>query len=269
MPGTPGPDSTTVREFVWTADRILFEDDWLLVVDKPAGLPTDPTVDKTRPSVSAGVREFLKQRDGTESYLGTQHRLDRDTSGVLLFSRDPKANRSLSSLFATRAVRKTYLALTTAGTPCPDAWDVENYLGVVGQVGRCARQGAVRSGGDPAHTSFRVLERLRNALLVEARPHTGRTHQIRAHLAECGHPIYGDTLYGGPTRWGPAPDGQDVTRVLLHAASLEFTHPATGAELNIRSPLPPDFTARLATLRLESAAGNDGSHPSRPQPGGG
>lgn len=238
----PAPD------FVWTADRILFEDEWLMAVDKPAGLPSQPTLDRSRPSVSGVLAEFLRLRDGCEPYIGLHHRLDRDTSGVLLFSRDRKANAGLADLFRTHGMRKTYLAIAAAGSECPDAWDVENYLGVVGRVGGIARHGAVRSGGDPARTSFRVAERLPGALLVEARPRTGRTHQIRVHLAEGGHPIYGDVLYGGPMRLGSAPGARPVPRVMLHAAMLEFRHPVTGAEIGIRSPLPRDFDACLSEL---------------------
>lgn len=238
----PAPD------FVLTADGILFEDEWLIAVDKPAGLPSQPTLDRNRPSVSGVLADFLRRRDGGEPYVGLHHRLDRDTSGVLLFARHRKANAGLAELFKTHGMRKTYLALAAGGPDCPGAWDVENYLGVVGRAGGSARHGAVRSGGDPARTSFRVLERLTGALLVEARPHTGRTHQIRVHLAEGGHPIYGDSLYGGPMRLGSAPGARPVPRVMLHAALLEFRHPVTGVEIRIRSPLPRDFEACLLEL---------------------
>lgn len=249
VPGARGAGVPAAEAFAWSAGRILFEDEWLVAVDKPAGLPTQPTLDVNRASVSDSLKAFLQQRDGVEPYLALHHRLDRDTSGVLLFAKDRKANAGISALFAGRAMRKTYQALAAAAADIPDCWDVENYLGIVGRVGKSAKYGAVRSGGDPARTSFRVLERLPGALWVEARPRTGRTHQIRVHLAEGGHPICGDAFYGGPTHLGTGPDRVAVPRVLLHAASLEFPHPVTGAALAICSPLPHDFAACLLRLR--------------------
>jgi len=248
--GSAGPRCAVARTFAWTPERILFEDEWLLVVDKPAGLPTQPTLDANRASVFGTLKEFLQQRDGGAPYLGLHHRLDRDTSGVLLLTKDQKANAGVSALFAGRTMHKTYRALAVAGAGAPDQWEVENHLGVVGRVGKADKFGAVRSGGDPAWTSFRVVERTAGALLVEARPHTGRTHQIRVHLAEGGHSIYGDELYGGPVRL-PAAGGAlvPVPRVLLHAARLEFPHPITGQAVAVESPLPEDFAECLRRAR--------------------
>ncbi|MDI1247390.1 MAG: RluA family pseudouridine synthase [Lacunisphaera sp.] len=240
--GPSGMRRPVVKAFAWTPSRILFEDEWLIVVDKPAGLPTQPTLDAARASVFGTLSEYLQQRDGGKPYLGLHHRLDRDTSGVLLFTKAPRANAGVAALFAGRLMQKTYQALAVAGPAGPDAWEVRNHLGVVGRVGKSSRFGAVRSGGDAAHTSFRVLERLPGALLVEAQPHTGRTHQIRVHLAEGGHPILGDVFYGGPAngrdgRGAPVP----IARVMLHAARLAFPHPVTQAAMTIGSAVPEDF----------------------------
>jgi RluA family pseudouridine synthase len=237
--------------FSWTPERVLFEDEWLLVVDKPAGLPTQPTLDESRASVFTTLKEFLQQRDGGTPYLGLHHRLDRDTSGVLLFTKDQKANAGVSALFTGKTVRKTYQALAIAGVTCLESWEVENFLGVIGRVGKASKFGAVRSGGDPAQTSFRVLERLPGALLIEARPHTGRTHQIRVHLAEGGHPIFGDAFYCGSMQLQAGSGGGMVLapRVMLHAVTLEFLHPVTKAALQMRSALPADFEACLRGLR--------------------
>jgi len=248
--GPSGMRRPVVKEFAWTPERILFEDEWLLVVDKPVGLPTQPTLDQARASVFATLKVFLEKRDGGTPYLGLHHRLDRDTSGVLLFTKDPKANAGVAALFAGKSIRKTYQALSLAGAGCPDSWEVRNHLGVVGRVGKSSKFGAVRSGGDGAHTSFRVLERLAGALLIEAQPHTGRTHQIRVHLAEGGHPILGDVFYGGPMDWRPSSGVHlQAPRVMLHAAALSFPHPTTQAELTVASPLPEDFVACLRPLR--------------------
>ena len=246
--GPTGMRRPVVKAFAWTPERILFEDEWLLVVDKPAGLPTQPTLDESRASIFTTLKEFLQQRDGGTPYLGLHHRLDRDTSGVLLFTKDQKANAGVSALFTGKTMRKTYQALAVAGAACPDSWEVENHLGVVGRVGKASKFGAVHSGGDPAQTSFRVLERLPGALLLEARPHTGRTHQIRVHLAEGGHPIFGDAFYGAPMQLRAASGAVPVPRVLLHAALLEFPHPITGAKTKIHCPLPADFAECLRPL---------------------
>ena len=247
----PGGGGTGTPAGAWKPERILFEDEWLIAVDKPAGLPTQPTLDARRESVFSAVQAFIRQRDGDKAYLGLHHRLDRDTSGVLLFTKDATANAGTAALFAGKTIRKTYHALTVAGATFPDTWNVANHLGVVGRVQKANRYGAVRSGGDPAQTSFRVLERLPAALRVEARPHTGRTHQIRVHLAEGGHAIIGDPFYGGPTQVPAGPRGGIVPapRVMLHAASLEFLHPMTQAALKITSAPPADFADCLQVLR--------------------
>ena len=126
---------------------IAYEDAHLIVVDKPAGVPTQPTLDARRASAQSTLAAFLRERDGGTTYLGLQHRLDRDTSGVLLFTRDPRANKGVTELFAGKAVRKTYLALAVTGESAPDSWEVVNHLGVVGREGKASRFGAVRSGG--------------------------------------------------------------------------------------------------------------------------
>jgi RluA family pseudouridine synthase len=242
----------TQTAFAWTPERILFEDEWLVVVDKPAGLPTQPTLDASRPSVFGTLKDFLARRDGGEIYLGLHHRLDRDTTGVLLFTKDRRANAATAALFSGKTAQKTYQALAAEkpGAACPDSWRVANYLGAVGRVGKATKFGAVRSGGDPAQTSFRLLERLPGALLVEAQPHTGRTHQIRVHLAEGGTPIYGDTFYGGPPQLQTlAGGGVPVSRVMLHAARLEFLHPVTGVAMVVTSLPPADFAECRSRLR--------------------
>lgn len=249
--GKAAPAGASLSDVVWRPERVLFEDEWLLVVDKPAGLPTQPTLDPSRASAYSVVQAMLQRRSGGACYLGLHHRLDRDTSGVLLFTKDPAANAGVAALFSGKIIHKTYQALAIAGAAGPETWEVVNHLGEVGRVGKATRYGAVRSGGDRAQTSFRILERLPGALLIEARPQTGRTHQIRVHLAEGRYPIFGDTLYGGATQLKAGAGGGVVRapRVMLHAAALEFVHPMTTVALAIRSPLPEDFQACLRELR--------------------
>jgi RluA family pseudouridine synthase len=252
--GTTKTTAVLAKRQVWTAAQILFEDEWLIAVDKPVGLPTQPTLDTSRPNVFGALKDYLQKRDGGTPYLGLHHRLDRDTSGILLFTKDQKANAGVAALFASRSLQKTYQALSMCRGSCPDSWEVENHLGVVARAGKDSKFGAVRSGGDPAHTSFKVLERFPWALLLEAQPHTGRTHQIRVHLAGGGYPILGDAFYGGPVDFRPVPGvNLHVPRVMLHAASLVFLHPLTHASLAIRSPWPEDFVACLKQLRSTNA----------------
>jgi RluA family pseudouridine synthase len=226
--------------FEMTAERVLYEDRWLLAVDKPPGLPTHPTGDPSRPSLVSRVREFLARRaggGGPPARLGVHHRLDRDTSGVVLFTLDPEADPGLARQFAGRAVVKTYHALTVRPARLPPAaWRCRDRLATAagGRVAPDAR-------GAPAVTDFARLQAFDRGLLVRAVPHTGRKHQIRVHLAGAGLPILGDPTYGGP---GRSPD-----RLMLHARSLAFAHPVTGAPVTIESRYPEDFAAALERLR--------------------
>ncbi len=217
---------------------VLYRDTDLLAVNKPPGLP-----------VHANVADAVNVHDRVCALLGAEgasdpiliHRLDADTTGVLLFALNREANRSLARQFSERQVEKTYLALVR-GCP-PRAFDVRDYL----RPGVRGRTVQVRSGGQPAWTSFRTLACRNDAALVAARPHTGRTHQIRTHLASQGFPLFGDTLYGGQDKL-ITPQGPTLCpRHMLHAASLALTHPATGQPLVLTAPLPEDFI-HLLTL---------------------
>lgn len=215
---------------------VLFEDAALLVVNKPAGLQMHRTADPARSDLFSeltGAGPELR-------YLGLHHRLDRDTSGVVLFTKDPKANAELARQFNAREVEKRYRALVPAGVTTPETWVSESSLGLSG-TGSRARMVPMESGGASAVTRFEVLERWPGALLVEAKPETGRKHQVRAHLAERQLPILGDVRYGGPTRVGALA----IARVMLHAWSLRLRHPLTGEPLLIHAPYPDDFSRLL------------------------
>ncbi len=218
---------------------ILYEDDYLIVVDKPSGLPTQPTVDEARNNLFAAVKKYL----GPNSYLGLHHRLDRDTSGVILLTKKEEVNKGIAELFSKHLIEKTYIAISYYPTEhknqeqCPEFWSVKNYLR---PIGKTSKQQSVRSGGDFAHTDFRCLERGRFALKIEAKPKTGRTHQIRVHLAEAGLPILGDLLYGSEES-----KKMKVPRMLLHAYRLEFLHPVTQERMKIESPIPANWSTTM------------------------
>lgn len=244
-----GPAKDVVSLF--TAERVLFEDEYLIVVDKPAGLPTQPTLDEARDNLFAQVKKFLAARDGLpQPYVGLHHRLDRDTSGVILFTKKTEANAGIAQAFAQHELEKVYqaLAFTPAQVKPPAQWQVKNYLAKdKKQSAKRAVFTAVKSGGDFAQTEFKLLENLKHAIWVEAKPKTGRTHQIRVHLSEEGMPILGDATYGG-TASGTPP----APRLMLHAHRLTFHHPITKFEISVLSPLPKDFAQCLQGLRKQT-----------------
>jgi 23S rRNA pseudouridine955/2504/2580 synthase len=234
-----------------TAAHVLYEDEWLIAIDKPAGIPTQATLDPRRDHLYGALGRFLKERDGGEPYVGLHHRLDLETSGVVLFTKKKEANAGVGEAFAKHLARKTYLAAVWSGIRSPrmePTWTVKNHLGRAPGPGKRSRFKSVRSGGDFAHTDFRRIESWmgkNSGALVEAMPLTGRTHQIRVHLSESGFPIVGDDLYGDSRR----DEGVSPPRMLLHAHRLELPHPITGAALRIESAIPAEFKAMLQNLR--------------------
>jgi 23S rRNA-/tRNA-specific pseudouridylate synthase len=192
--------------------------------------------------------------------------LDRDTSGVVLFTKKTEANAGVSELFTKHVVQKTYVAVTYRPKPeiedskLPMEWKIENYLGRDKNAGgKQSRFTAVRSGGDFAHTDFRLIEAMPGGLWVEAKPRTGRTHQIRVHLSEHGLPIMGDSTYRRREASTPQSLPQ-VARCLLHAVNLTFPHPIHKNLVSIQSPLPEDFVQCLRALNSKkinaASAGN-------------
>ena len=226
-PGRLGPPAgeRTVAE-AFGADRFLYRDAMVLVVDKPAGLPMHATADPSRPNLYDLVGALLRAEGGAP-YLGLHQRLDRETSGAVLFTLDRAANAAVARALATGdGIAKTYHALCARPRV---------------RLPRTFRdEGPLEPGGPVARTAFEVLRPLGQALLVEARPETGRKHQIRIQLAARGAPILGDARYGG--------GGGAARRVMLHAHRLAFRHPSTGATVTAESPYPPDFAALLGSL---------------------
>lgn len=219
---------------------ILYRDEALLAVDKPAGLPVHPTGDGG-PNALEGLVSLLHSRESEERPI-LLHRLDVETTGVLLFALHAAANRALAGQFAGREIDKTYLALV-AGAP-PPFFRAENRL----RSGKRGRTVIVTKGGQLAVSEFRTLGRGDGFSLVEASPHTGRTHQIRVHLAGEGFPLLGDTLYGGPVALPLGGERVAVPRHLLHAARLRFRHPTTGVGCTIEASPPADFLPYLERI---------------------
>jgi RluA family pseudouridine synthase len=229
LPGVPSASSSAPSP---PALRVLYEDDSIIAVDKPPGLPTHATADSGRPHLIGLVEAHL----GAD-YVGVHQRLDRDTSGVVLFAKSRAANPGLARAFAERHVEKTYHALTARpGSLPPPRWTARGRIAAAGK----RRMSIVGSGGQEAETRFRVIESRPGGLLVEARPLSGRKHQIRVHLADAGLPILGDDVYGPPSR--------GIPRLMLHAVRLALPHPLTGAPLVVESPYPRDFADALEGL---------------------
>jgi 23S rRNA pseudouridine1911/1915/1917 synthase len=214
--------------------RILHREDALVAVDKPAGIPSEPTLDPGRPNVLALARRALALPE--EAFLGLPHRLDRDTSGVLLLACTSDALAALGRSLEQRAGRKLYVAVVH-GRVAQDEGRIESFLATVGRRKGVDVMGSVRSGGRKAISTYRVLERARDRTLVECALETGRTHQLRVHLSELGHPIIGDELYGAPSN-----EHAQLGRHLLHARLVELPHPSRAGELlRVDSPVPEEF----------------------------
>jgi 23S rRNA pseudouridine1911/1915/1917 synthase len=223
----------------------------LLVIDKPAGLVVHPGAGNARHTLQNALLA-LDPKLALVPRAGLVHRLDKDTSGLLLVARTPEAHTALSAAMAARQITREYLAVCTG---------VLTGGGTIGEpIGRHRTQRtrmAVRSDGRPAVTHYRIERRFRAHTLVRVTLETGRTHQIRVHLAHIGFPVVGDPAYGGRRRIpkGSSPalaaELRAFPRQALHAALLSLTHPLTHREHKWRSPLPEDMQHLLAALEAD------------------
>jgi 23S rRNA pseudouridine1911/1915/1917 synthase len=221
---------------------VRFRDDHLIVVSKPAHLPTHPTEHRRTGTLVNRLKGMGIPLSEVGSPLrpGIVHRLDAGTSGLMLVALTDAAHEALAAMFDRHDVDRRYLALAR-GVVQHDSFDVDAPLGRRG-----ARVGVRWEGGRQARSSFVVLERLHRTTLLEVRPRTGRTHQIRVHLSSMGHPVLGDRAYGGG---GDPAKRLGLDRPFLHSWRIGFTHPFTGKLVEIEEPLPEDLERALRTAR--------------------
>jgi 23S rRNA pseudouridine1911/1915/1917 synthase len=232
---------------------VLWEDAHLLAVDKPPGMVVHPAPGWRRGTLVNALAHHLGTTagPGEADRPGIVHRLDRDTSGVLLVARSAAALEGLARQFRARTVEKRYLAVVR-GRVGPEAGTIDRPIGRHPRERK--RMSVAARRGRAAVTRWTVVERFAGATLLRLHPETGRTHQLRVHLAAAGHPILGDPLYGArrPGRTLP-PAGAAFPRQALHAEEIRFIHPMTGERLAVRAPLPPDLAGLLDALRQGQA----------------
>jgi len=233
--------------------KVLYEDRHLIVVDKPAGMVVHPGAGNDSGTLVNALLHRCPDLAGIGGVLrpGIVHRLDKDTSGVLVVAKDDLAHRFLSEQFKKHTAKREYKGIVFG--QLPDEGRVDASIGR--HPAHRKKMSARPRKGREARTYWRVLERFRSFNLAEFRLETGRTHQIRVHLSSIGHPILGDPLYGGRKRLAsiePSPlrQGlQKMRRQALHAATLGFVHPTTGETLEFSSPLPGDLSEAIVLLR--------------------
>jgi 23S rRNA pseudouridine1911/1915/1917 synthase len=244
----PGGGDDAEGPSVAVPHTVVFEDEHLIVVDKPAGVVVHPGHGRAHGTLAQALAD--RASGGAADRPGIVHRLDRDTSGLLVVAKSESVHAALSAALRRREVRRDYLALVE-GVPDALSGTIDSPVG----RGRGDRTLISTSTDRPraARTHFEVRETLARTALLDVRLETGRTHQIRAHLAAIRHAVCGDARYGG------AKSGRrlGLARQFLHSARMELEHPVTRERLEVRSPLPGDLERGLAQARAERAAGGD------------
>ncbi len=234
--------------------HILYEDDALVVLDKPAGLVVHPAAGhQAHTLVNALLHHCAGQLSGIGGVArpGIVHRLDKETSGCLVVAKTDPVHVAFASQFASRKVEKLYHAIV-CGEMQRDQGEI--HAAIARHPSHRKRMAVDDDLGREARTSYRVLERLRGATLVEAALHTGRTHQIRVHFQFLGFPLVGDETYGNRQNQRLTElTGYTAPRQMLHASQLSFIHPRTGRRMTFKAPIPADFLDALAALRPPAA----------------
>ncbi len=222
---------------------ILFQDQYIIVINKPALIDTQPTHARFKGTLFEALRWHLKDpfRPQQQAEIGMVQRLDRGTSGLIVFSIHPRAHKEMTRIFLQHEVRKDYLALVH-GVPDMNQGEIRSFLA------RSRRENRVKSvekGGKEAITRFKIVENLINYSLLDVEILTGRSHQIRAHMAEQNCPLIGDERYGGSSLIA----GMNISRPLLHAEKLAFHHPVLNKDMDFVAPVPEDMLHVLNMLR--------------------
>ena len=245
----PRPDKAEAQDI---ALIVVYEDDHLLIVDKPAGLVVHPAAGHPNGTL---VNALLHHCRGKLSGIGgverpgIVHRIDRDTSGLLVVAKSDKAHEGLAKLFAAHDIERRYLAIVS-GIPAPPAGTVRTQIGR-SPTNRKKMAVLPDNKGKHAVTHFKTEERFKSTALVSCTLETGRTHQVRVHMAHIGHPLIGDSVYSNrqnPYRIGP--NQSKFERQALHAAVLGFIHPINGETMRFKSRLPEDMQLLLSELRV-------------------
>ena len=233
---TPQPSSVEPEEI---AIQIVYEDADLIAVNKPAGMAVHPSPGHARSTLVNAVLAHCDDLSGVGGVTrpGIVHRLDKDTSGIILIAKNDEAHRGLANALKDRSVEKLYVALVD-GVPSPAEGVID---APIARDPRNRQRMGIVAGGREAVTAYRITERFDGASLLDVRPRTGRTHQIRVHLAAIGHPIVGDAVYG---RRSPL-----LARQFLHALRIDFDHPRTGQRLTLEAALADDLQRALTALR--------------------
>ena len=231
----PGPAELQPWDFPLS---VVFEDEQLVVIDKPAGMTVHPAPGNEDRTLANAVLAHAPDIEGIggEHRPGIVHRLDKDTSGLIVVAKNERVHAHLSDQFKSREVNKAYLALVV-GHPSPPEADID---APIGRHPNDRQRMAIVTTGRPAITRYRVVTPYKRSTLVEARPRTGRTHQIRVHLASVGHAVVGDAVYG---RTVPG-----LSRQFLHAHRLAFLHPVTGKSVTFVAELPGELGSYLDSL---------------------
>jgi 23S rRNA pseudouridine1911/1915/1917 synthase len=232
---------------------VIYEDDALLVADKPAGMVVHPAPGNWSGTLVNALlgRGGSLSSEGEPERAGMVHRLDKETSGLLVVAKTDRSHRLLSAAIAARRVTRRYAVMTWGHLPS-DTLTIDKPIA---RDPRDRKRMAIVNKGRPAKTDLIRLARFDAGELLRAHLHSGRTHQIRVHLASIGHPVMGDDVYGGGG--GRRVAGLPPKRHFLHAAWLAFNHPVTGKPLDFRSPLPPDLRRSLAVIAGEHALPDD------------
>lgn len=238
------PDTVSDQVIPYSAPLdIVYEDRDYLVVNKPAGIASIPDVAKSPDTMANRVKAYLLATHSESTAIHVVTRLDRDTSGLMLFAKHSLAHSLIDGLLHTEQMQKHYLALLSGNAAIPaHGWLVLR----LGRTTDFYMHRGVVADGKVSVTEYQVLAQAPDAKLVRVRLHTGRTHQIRAHFSAIGHPLYGDDLYGGP-------QVSELDRQALHCAQLDFWQPLTQQMIHLNAPLPDAMRTLATRLQLKTA----------------